>query len=373
MYILSILPRVGMDLLLTKLSSQSLLKSSDFFEDNEYLHGTATVFFLSSILGILLFLLSHYVALFFGSVELEPQLKIAAIGIPLINLIQINASVLRGFKMDRWYLFFQNSGRFGFAILIFTLLMIFNTKQTNPIAAMVFAFGMLTFLSFCLLPFKLNISKIRYLNVFNVKRIVTQGLPFMVTSSVLLSIGWTDKIVLGIFRPESEVGVYEVIYKIAAVLGFLLTVINAFISPSVVQYYERGEIKSLQKLLSKYARINIVFTLILFLILFLSIKKILLLFGEEYLIGVSAFYILIFGQLVNSLSGSVGLIMQMTGYHKEFRNIISIGFLLNLVLSFLLVGEYGLQGVALASSISFLFWNIKSIFFLKKNIGIVPF
>ena len=45
-------------------------------------------------------------------------------------------------------------------------------------------------------------------------------------------------------------------------------------------------------------------------------------------------------ELINVLSGSVGLIMQSLGYEKNFRNIILFSIFINIILSFIFIPKY---------------------------------
>jgi O-antigen/teichoic acid export membrane protein len=73
--------------------------------------------------------------------------------------------------------------------------------------------------------------------------------------------------------------------------------------------------------------------------------------------------ILTVGQFINSASGSVGYILQMTGHQKFHQNVILIGTILNIILNWFLIPLYGIIGASIASVISMFFWNI--VFSLK--------
>jgi O-antigen/teichoic acid export membrane protein len=97
------------------------------------------------------------------------------------------------------------------------------------------------------------------------------------------------------------------------------------------------------------------------------------LFGEGFLSGVSVLLILCIGQLINSLSGSVGVIMQMIGEQKVYQNLIISALVINLVLTFLLTPLYGGIGAATATVVSMIFWNIAGAYYLKQKKKIITY
>ena len=102
-------------------------------------------------------------------------------------------------------------------------------------------------------------------------------------------------------------------------------------------------------------------------------ETLLFLFGENLLLYKNALYLMCLAQFINILSGSVGLIMQMTDNEKIFKNIIIISLIINIILSILLIPKFGIWGAVYSSSISLVLWNILAIVFIKKKINIYSF
>jgi O-antigen/teichoic acid export membrane protein len=46
-------------------------------------------------------------------------------------------------------------------------------------------------------------------------------------------------------------------------------------------------------------------------------------------------------------------------------------FLINVILNYLLIPEFGMNGAAFASMISMVFWNIFSVIYINKTMGIL--
>ena len=108
---------------------------------------------------------------------------------------------------------------------------------------------------------------------------------------------------------------------------------------------------------------------ILILILFFS-EFILRLFGEQFILGSLCLNILIAGQLINVLCGSVGYILNMTEYQNIFKWIIVFTVIMNVVLNIVLIPLYGIFGAAVASMISLILWNMISCIYIYKKFNI---
>ena len=82
------------------------------------------------------------------------------------------------------------------------------------------------------------------------------------------------------------------------------------------------------------------------------------LFGEEFKTGTLALMFLTTGQFVNAASGSVALILGMTGKEKFASYVILIATIINFMLNFVLIPKLGINGAAVASMVGLMFWNI---------------
>ena len=78
------------------------------------------------------------------------------------------------------------------------------------------------------------------------------------------------------------------------------------------------------------------------------------------------------GQTINALSGSNGLLLNITGHEKITTNVFYVAIIINIVLGMALVKELGAYGVAIASAISFSQWNICLVYFVYKKLKINP-
>ena len=93
-------------------------------------------------------------------------------------------------------------------------------------------------------------------------------------------------------------------------------------------------------------------------------------FGEEFKSGITAFRLLCIGNLFNSLSGSVGYFMQMTGSQYAFQNIVIFTTIIGILLNLYLIPKFGINGAAVSTGAGLIFWNLFCVIYTKQKYDI---
>jgi len=94
-----------------------------------------------------------------------------------------------------------------------------------------------------------------------------------------------------------------------------------------------------------------------------------ILFGKDFIVAYGALVFLTLGQFVNSLSGSTGIFMNMTGHQIQLSRIMLGAAVINIVMNVLLIKPLGINGAAIAGMVSLAFWNIYTLFLIKTEYG----
>ena len=79
--------------------------------------------------------------------------------------------------------------------------------------------------------------------------------------------------------------------------------------------------------------------------------------------------ILLLGQIVNVVSGSVGNLLNMSGNEKDLNNVAILAGILVTILNFSLIPVFGVLGAAISTAIAISFQNISAAFYVKKRLG----
>lgn len=370
--ITSILSRFGVDTALLRFVAQFKGKMEEV--KGIYFQGISLVLFLSILFSVLLFLFSDIVAeLVFRKPHLTPYFKIISFGLVPFTIIHINVQTFRGLKKIKEFAFFQHVSKFLFAIIFFLLLTKFYNFDQFSAPVYAFTFAVVLVMIVSLLSIFKKFRGIQSKRIFTNKEIIRTSFPMMLSSSVLLLMAWSDTIMIGIFKAEVDVGIYNVALKLAMTTGIVLGAVNSIVAPKISETFNNDRMDEFRKLIKQSTRIIFFSTLPILIILFLFPEFLLSFFGTEFTIAKTTLLILLVGQVANAMSGSVGYILQMTGKEKVFQNILLLSLVCNVILNLLLIPSYGIEGAAIASAFSLLIWNLSSVYYIYKEYNVLTF
>lgn len=181
----------------------------------------------------------------------------------------------------------------------------------------------------------------------------------------------TDILMLGLFVPADQVGIYRVAVQCAGTVTFLLQIVNSVVAPQFVRLYAAGNCEQLQRVITRSAQLALLGAMPFALVLILAGGAVLhLVFGEGYRAGHTALAILAVGQLINAAMGSVGLLLNMTGHERETAKGVAMAAVLNIPLNLAFIPMMGMSGAALATAISLLVWNIVLSRAVRRRLGL---
>ncbi|MGL5943949.1 MAG: flippase [Waterburya sp.] len=207
------------------------------------------------------------------------------------------------------------------------------------------------------------------------KQWLFNALPFMFLGTVQLINSRIDIIMLGEIKDVRSVGIYTVILGITELTVFIHHAANSVLGPTIATLYSEGKLKQLEKIISKSILLVFSISLLIGITMIVSGKYLLLIFGSEFIPGYMAMNILIVGQMFNALTGPVGLLLNMTGHQNYTAIAVAFSAVLNIILNFILIPQWGINGAAVATAISLFVINIINIIFVHKtlNISLYPF
>ena len=96
-------------------------------------------------------------------------------------------------------------------------------------------------------------------------------------------------------------------------------------------------------------------------------------FGEDFSNSLVSLNILLIANLITAFFGSINVLLNMTDSQSLVMKNIGISLLINIFLNFLLIPMYGIEGAAISSLISTIFWNFSAGFQVYKKFGFTTF
>ncbi len=367
----SVVGRFGFDLALLRFVAEYSANGRMDFVKAAYMNAVKIVVPACLLLSAALFFTSSYMAKhIFSKEHLSVYFQIVSFVILPMGLISLNSESLRGLKKIKQYAFLTDMSVSLFAAVILALFLPFTQGRLVPLIAYVLSVFIVFIVSLTMWIRYSGTSSIQNNHAVEFKTLLNVSIPMLFSSLSFLIMGWTDTIMLGVFRTEEDIGIYSVAVKVATLASITLYAINSIAAPKFAEFYGKRDMKELKEIINKSSRLIFWSSLPSLLVFFLFPSTILGIFGEEFKAGIYALLLLTFGQFINAVSGSVGYIMQMTGKQKPFHRIILLATLMNIGLNVLLIPEYGINGAAFASMISTAFWNITSMLYIRSYLHI---
>ncbi len=298
-----------------------------------------------------------------------PYFYIAAILTPFFSLLKLNTEALRAFLNTQLYAL-ANILPAAANLLILLILITIRKEGADPIWAFtgsnVAIWVITTFMVLSVLPRKNphgSIVQIPY------QKIISISLPMGISFGITQGMNYLDTIILGIYRPEAEVGVYSTVVKLAALTSFIIYSINAVSASKFSELHFSQKSKDLFALAKKSS--NLIFWASLPILVFLIIfgKQLLGIFGNDFRTGYLAMVILVGSQFFDAIGGSNSLYLNMTGSENKLKNIMLIALLIYVIMNIVLVPSMGATGSACARLSSTVFWNLTATTIIYKQTG----
>lgn len=200
---------------------------------------------------------------------------------------------------------------------------------------------------------------------------INSVMPLGLSSGLNMLKNHASILILGFFVSAGEIGAYQIAVSTAALAALVLHSMNTLLAPHFASYYAKNETKRLQQLVTISSRVVFLFNLFMT-IIFVGWGKTLLswVFGRDTIDAYPALLVLLAGQLVNSLVGSVAFLLNMTGHEKDVMKVIGISTIINVLINVILTPHLGITGAAIATSISLIFAQITMFIIVKKRLGI---
>jgi len=317
------------------------------------------VVIISTIIAIVLFLSSNYIALhLFAEPEVASILKIFALILPFFGVQLVQLGGLRGFKrMDYLTYTDQIARQTGLIIVaLLTLLLSLSAFWVSVGYALVFliVFG----LTFYFLNGLLN----RHIGKGNsdsgnektiVKNIFSFSWPLVASQQFAESRKRLDPILLGFLGSAQMVGIFNAALPISRIMQVILTSLNKIFLPSATELYAEGEMDELKKIYQLTSKWVFFLTLPLYLFLLIHAKEIIqIVFGQEYLSAEIPLMILSTGFFLNTISGSFGEMLIAIGRPKVNMLASALALAINVIANFIFIPIYGVSGAAIAAAFS---------------------
>lgn len=296
-------------------------------------------------------------------------IKVMSFALIPFSLLSVTAQVIRGLGKDVLFMLFTHVLRF----FIPTLLVVgcyFLLGEQYVLESFVVGICILLFWSLIVNLKSLN-KGFEGVDVPSFSALIAIGFPLLLANSSVFLKSWVDTFMIGIYMQPEDVGVYNVALKASLLVNLPLTAINAILAKNIASLHHKGETAELEKFVKRSTALIIGLAVPMGVGLILLRSYLLSMFGAEFVAGGTVLVVLVIGALFNSTVGSVGLVLQMTGAEKIYRNILLFALVLSIILNVLLIPKFGILGAGFSTVLTTLVWNTLSLVAVKKKLGFI--
>jgi len=306
----------------------------------------------SIVTMILQLALSDWLAIeiFQGSELLKRVIVISAFSLPFATVMIISAFATQGYKLLKYKVTVMHIVR-PTVMLLCTLLCLGIFSKDSAII------------------YPLLISAI----VSALVSLLCFSYPLMFVTVLGTLMHWMDIMMLGYFTDTTTVGLYHPATRTAGLMRTILLAFMGIFSPMMSDYHRKGKLDEMRKLYKLVVRWIISLSIPFAIIMIIYSKKIMLLFGGQYVSSANVLSLLVIAAFIQSFIGSSGPTLSMAGYPKI--NLINSIFVLmiNIVLNYVWIPLFGINGAAYATLVSISFLAVIRLIEVRMIVKIQPF
>lgn len=334
---------------------------------------------LSTTLAIGVYFAAEPVAsVIFGNVDLIWIIRIFAGVLPFYVVLQMSVGGFRGYETTYPRILTQNILRPGLQLAGIVLFVTIGYGTAGIAFAYASGFGIVAIIGITLL-YRVSEFSARDVisrgSVGQYRELLTFSIPLAASGAIGVIAKHSDLIILGIFKSSSDVGVYEVSFRIAIFVYFLFfPAIGYLFQPIMSRFDAEGDREKMDDLYTVATRWVVVASFPVFALFFLFPDQSLgFFFGKKYQAGSLALRILLLGFVIALLPGLTNNFLTAIGETKLLMYISGGAMILNLVVNVALIPVYGILGAAVATAAARTVNNAIQSYFIYKYYDVHPF
>jgi O-antigen/teichoic acid export membrane protein len=211
-------------------------------------------------------------------------------------------------------------------------------------------------------------------SVQGLRRLVSIAWPIWLAGLATALISRIDRVILPVFRPVADVGVYQAAAQFSALFPIILSVFTLAYTPILAAGFKQVATPQLNVLYRASTKWGIYLSLPAFVVLFVAPRPLLAaVYGPSFVSGARTLQILMLGQLINVCTGASNMTLVMTGLEKSLARISWIALLASLALNLTLVPQLGAVGAAVAASTAQVVLNGGALLRVRSALGLWPY
>lgn len=340
-----------------------------------YKKGLAVTTAVSFMVSVVLFIAAPFLAdTVFKHHELVKVIRWFTLSIVPFSFLNITASALQAVKKIQYSSVVQMSAIPLINCLLLLLILKYDFGLAGAVWAYVASTAAVMYIGIRLwnraMP---GLSGVKARSSMSVGELIMASMPNAWTAVMIVLMMQGDTLILGMFRPVDEVGMYNAALRLTTLAGFVLVSINMSVMPKFAAMYEAGDFASIERIAKHSTRLILVIVTPPLLFCMIAPDFAMAIFGDRFNGVGTVIIILAAGQLVYSALGMAMQLLIMSRKERAVRNIIFVSLFVNLMLGVALAPAFGANGVAIAHIAAYAFAGLLYQYVVKRHLGITTF
>lgn len=222
--------------------------------------------------------------------------------------------------------------------------------------------------TFRLLPRYMS-KPLTWKNEFGVWPTIRSAAPFLLTQLPRVLLANADILIVATLIGSSEAGLYAFASRLAALVALPLTIVNLSYSPVFVRLYQENNKKKLAEMAHQAAGYCLLGSWIIFFAVVFGFDWVVKLTGDDFRESYLLVLVLGVGQIVNSMFGPNGTILQMINLEMDVMRVVWIQSTLLLILCSIAAGYGSVFGVAISAASAVVIGNLMNTYNLWRRGG----
>lgn len=184
-----------------------------------------------------------------------------------------------------------------------------------------------------------------------------------------------DMVMIAALISFTDNGTYGILLFMANVIDIPIRSINQIASPVVSNSMERNDLKNVDLIYKKSSINALIFGIYLFVIMAVILPDIFKIMpnSDDMIQYIYVFFFLGLGKLVDMAFSVNGFIIIYSKFFKYNLLFLCILAIVNIILNYFLILEYGILGAAFATAFSIIVFNLMKLLFILKKLSLWPF
>jgi O-antigen/teichoic acid export membrane protein len=341
-----------------------------------FLRTHAVALFTGVLLGLSFFLGAPLLANnIYHKPELIPLFRLFSFAFPALSLLTVTAASTRITQKVKYSVLVQDLGQPVLGILLMLALFLMGLNVQGIVLAEVVSLIIAAFLGLFLISILFpGLKKSSVASEPGISALLKYSLPAMAGGAFSVYILWFDRIVVGLFLNSYDNGIYLAVSQISTIVMVVMAGFSPITVPLFSNYYHQNNRQKLEEVYRVSTKWGIYLCMPILAVLCISPSASLsFLFGTQYSSGANLLLVLLAGQFINLLTGSVNPLLVMTQNQKVLFKLSAIALLMDLISLFIFVPRYGTMAAAVCTSVWLSVLYTAQVVWVKRHLNLLPY